>query len=125
MKIFLDTGNISEIREAAALGVLDGVTTNPTLIAKEGKPFKPTVLEICKIVGGPVSVEVVGTEAGAMCREGQDFASWNEHVVVKLPTTREGVKACKCLSGQGIKINMTLCFRPTRRCWWPRRGRHM
>ena len=112
MKIFLDTGNIGEIREAAALGVLDGVTTNPTLIAKEGKPFKPTVLEICKIVGGPVSVEVVGTEAGAMCREGQDFASWNEHVVVKLPTTREGVKACKCLSGQGIKINMTLCFSP-------------
>ena len=113
MKIFLDTGNIGEIREAAALGVLDGVTTNPTLIAKEGKPFKPTVLEICKIVGGPVSVEVVGTEAGAMCREGQDFASWNEHVVVKLPTTREGVKACKCLSGQGIKINMTLCFSPS------------
>src|SRR5438067_1401182 len=112
MKIFLDTGNINEIREAAALGVLDGVTTNPTLIAKEGKPFKPTVLEICKIVGGPVSVEVVGTEAGAMCREGQDFASWNEHVVVKLPTTREGVKACKCLSGQGIKVNMTLCFSP-------------
>jgi len=112
MKLFLDTGNINEIREAAALGVLDGVTTNPTLIAKEGKPFKPTVLEICKIVGGPVSVEVVGTEAGAMCREGQDFASWNEHVVVKLPTTREGVKACKCLSGQGIKINMTLCFSP-------------
>ena len=113
MKIFLDTGNVDEIREAAALGVLDGVTTNPTLIAKEGKPFKPTVLEICKIVGGPVSVEVVGTEAGAMCREGQDFASWNEHVVVKLPTTREGVKACKCLSGQGIKINMTLCFSPS------------
>jgi len=112
MKIFLDTGNINEIREAAALGVLDGVTTNPTLIAKEGKPFKPTVLEICKIVGGPVSVEVVGTEAGAMCREGQEFASWNEHVVVKLPITREGVKACKCLSGQGIKINMTLCFSP-------------
>ena len=112
MKIFLDTGNINEIREAAALGVLDGVTTNPTLIAKEGKPFKPTVLEICKIVGGPVSVEVVGTEAGAMCREGQDFASWNGHVVVKLPTTREGVKACKCLSGQGIKVNMTLCFSP-------------
>ena len=112
MKIFLDTGNINEIREAAALGVLDGVTTNPTLIAKEGKPFKPAILEICKIVGGPVSVEVVGTDSGTMCREGQEFASWHEHVVVKLPTTREGVKACKCLSGQGIKINMTLCFSP-------------
>ena len=112
MKIFLDTANVNEIKEGVALGVVDGVTTNPTLIAKEGKPFKPTVLEICKIVGGPVSVEVVGTEAGAMCREGQEFASWHEHVVVKLPTTREGVKACKCLSGQGIKINMTLCFSP-------------
>ena len=112
MKIFLDTGNINEIREAAALGVLDGVTTNPSLIAKEGKPFKPAILEICKIVGGPVSVEVVGTDSGTMCREGQEFASWHEHVVVKLPTTREGVKACKCLSGQGIKINMTLCFSP-------------
>ena len=112
MKIFLDTGNINEIREAAALGVLDGVTTNPTLIAKEGKPFKPAILEICKIVGGPVSVEVVGTDSGTMCREGQEFASWHEHVVVKLPTTREGVKACKCLSGQGIKVNMTLCFSP-------------
>jgi len=112
MKIFLDTGNIGEIREAAALGILDGVTTNPSLIAKEGKPFKPAILEICKIVGGPVSVEVVGTDSGTMCREGQEFASWHEHVVVKLPTTREGVKACKCLSGQGIKVNMTLCFSP-------------
>ena len=112
MKIFLDTGNINEIREAAALGILDGVTTNPSLIAKEGKPFKPAILEICKIVGGPVSVEVVGTDSGTMCREGQEFASWHEHVVVKLPTTREGVKACKCLSGQGIKVNMTLCFSP-------------
>ena len=112
MKLFLDTGNINEIREAAALGILDGVTTNPSLIAKEGKPFKPAILEICKIVGGPVSVEVVGTDSGTMCREGQEFASWHEHVVVKLPTTREGVKACKCLSGQGIKINMTLCFSP-------------
>ena len=112
MKFFIDTANLNEIREAAALGILDGVTTNPSLVAKEGKPFKETILEICKVVGGPVSVEVIATDAGGMCREGQDYATWNEHVVVKLPTTREGVKACKCLTGQGIKVNMTLCFSP-------------
>ncbi|HVP43879.1 MAG TPA: fructose-6-phosphate aldolase [Terriglobales bacterium] len=110
MKFFLDTANLNEIREAAALGVLDGVTTNPSLIAKEGKPFKATILEICKIVQGPVSAEVIATDAGAMCKEAQEYASWDPHVVVKLPTTREGLKACKCLSEQGIKVNMTLCF---------------
>jgi transaldolase len=112
MKFFLDTANVNEIREAAALGVLDGVTTNPSLIAKEGKAFKETILEICDIVNGPVSVEVIGTDAGTMCREGQNYAGWHKHVVVKLPTTRDGVKACKCLSGQGIKTNLTLCFSP-------------
>lgn len=112
MKFFLDTANINEIREAAALGVLDGVTTNPSLISREGKPFKETILEICNVVNGPVSVEVIATEAGEMCREGQEFAKWHKHVVVKLPTTRDGVKACKCLSGQGIRVNMTLCFSP-------------
>ncbi len=110
MKFFLDTANLNEIREAAALGVLDGVTTNPSLIAKEGKPFKPTILEICKVVQGPVSAEVIATDAGAMCKEAQEYASWDPHVVVKLPTTREGLKACKCLSEQGVKVNMTLCF---------------
>ena len=110
MKFFLDTANLNEIREAAALGVLDGVTTNPSLIAKEGKPFKATILEICKIVQGPVSAEVIATDAGAMCKEAQEYASWDKHVVVKLPTTREGLKACKCLSEQGIPVNMTLCF---------------
>jgi transaldolase len=112
MKFFIDTANLNEIREAAALGILDGVTTNPSLIAKEGKPFKQTILEICDVVNGPVSVEVIATESDAMCREGHDYAGWNPHVVVKLPTTREGVKACKCLSGQGIKTNLTLCFSP-------------
>ncbi len=110
MKFFLDTANINEIREAAALGILDGVTTNPSLISKEGKPFKETILEICKIVQGPVSAEVIATDAGGMCKEAQEYASWDKHVVVKLPTTREGLKACKCLSEQGIKVNMTLCF---------------
>jgi transaldolase len=113
MKFFIDTANVNEIREAAAMGILDGVTTNPSLVAKEGKPFKETILQICEIVNGPVSVEVTATDAGGMCKQGQEFAAWHKHVVVKLPTTREGVKACKCLSGQAIRINMTLCFSPS------------
>src|SRR5947209_19410730 len=103
MKFFIDTANLNEIREAAALGILDGVTTNPSLIAKEGKPFKETILEICSIVDGPVSVEVVATEAGGMCNEAHEFAKWHKNVVVKLPTTREGLKACTCLTGEGIR----------------------
>ncbi|MGA3212795.1 MAG: fructose-6-phosphate aldolase [Terriglobales bacterium] len=113
MKFFIDTANIGEIREAESLGVLDGVTTNPSLIAKEGKPFKETILEICNTVNGPVSVEVTATDSGGMCRQGRDFATWHKHVVVKLPTTREGVKACKVLTGEGTAVNMTLCFSPS------------
>lgn len=112
MKFFVDTANLNEIREAASLGILDGVTTNPSLIAKEGKPFKETILAICEVANGPVSVEVTALDAGGMCEQAQDYASWHKHVVVKLPTTREGVKACRCLSQQGIRINMTLCFSP-------------
>ncbi|HEY6272875.1 MAG TPA: fructose-6-phosphate aldolase [Terriglobales bacterium] len=110
MKFFVDTANIAEIREAASLGILDGVTTNPSLVAKEGKPFKQTIIEICDIANGPVSAEVIATDAGAMCKEAQEYASWHKHVVVKLPTTREGLKAARCLSQQGIKTNVTLCF---------------
>jgi transaldolase len=110
MKFFVDTANIVEIREAASLGVLDGVTTNPSLVAKEGKPFKQTIVEICEIANGPVSTEVIATDASGMCREAQEYASWHKHVVVKLPTTREGLKAAKCLTEQGIKTNVTLCF---------------
>jgi len=110
MKFFVDTANIAEIREAASLGILDGVTTNPSLVAKEGKPFKQTIVEICEIANGPVSTEVIATEAGGMCKEAQEYSSWHKHVVVKLPTTREGLKAAKCLSEQGIKTNVTLCF---------------
>jgi transaldolase len=113
MKFFVDTANVNEIREAAALGILDGVTTNPSLIAKEGKPFKDTILEICDIVDGPVSVEVTALDQAGMCQQGHEYAKWHKNVVVKLPTTREGVKACKCLTGDGIKVNMTLCFSPT------------
>jgi transaldolase len=110
MKFFIDTANINEIREAEALGILDGVTTNPSLVSKEGKPFKDTILQICEIVNGPVSVEVVAIEKDGMLKEGREFAKWHKNVVVKLPTTREGVKACKTLTGEGIKVNMTLCF---------------
>lgn len=113
MKFFIDTGNIKEIRQAAELAILDGVTTNPSLIAKESKPFKEAILEICSIVNGPVSAEVTALEKGAMLRQGREYASWHKNVVVKLPTTREGVQTCKTLSGEGIKINMTLCFSPS------------
>lgn len=112
MKFFIDTANLAEIREANAMGILDGVTTNPSLIAKEGRPFKETILEICGVVNGPVSVEVTSTDSGGMCREAQQFAAWHKNVVVKLPTTKEGLKACKCLSQQGIRTNLTLCFSP-------------
>jgi transaldolase len=112
MKFFIDTANINEIREAAEMGILDGVTTNPSLIAKEGgkRGFKESILEICEIVRGPVSVEVVATEKAGMLREAEEFSSWSKHVVVKLPTTKEGLKACKELSGRGINTNLTLCF---------------
>ena len=113
MKFFLDTANVKEIREAKAMGVLDGVTTNPSLVAKEGQPFKETVIEICNIVNGPVSAEVTATDLDGMLEQGRNYAKWNRNVVVKLPTTREGVKGCKTLSDEGIKINMTLCFSPS------------
>lgn len=112
MKFFIDTADINEIREAESLAILDGVTTNPSLIAKAGKPFKDTILAICDVVKGPVSVEVTATDVDGMLKQGRDFASWSKYVVVKLPTTREGVKGCKILSGEGIKVNMTLCFSP-------------
>lgn len=113
MKFFIDTASVNEIREAASIGLLDGVTTNPSLIAKEGKPFKETILQICNVVDGPVSVEVTALDSGGMCSQGQEYAGWHKNVVVKLPTTKEGLKACKCLTGQGIKTNLTLCFSPT------------
>src|SRR5258706_4399882 len=113
MKFFIDTANLQEIRDAAAMGILDGVTTNRSLMAKEGKPNnKEAIREIGGVVGGPVSVEVVALEPDAMIKEGEEYAGWDKHVVVKLPTTKAGVKACKALADKGIKINMTLCFSP-------------
>lgn len=110
MKIFLDTANIEEIREAASLGLIDGVTTNPSLVAKEGRTLEEVATEICEIVDGPISLEVVSTEAEAMIEEGRKLAGVHENAVVKLPTTREGLKALHTLSGEGIHVNMTLIF---------------
>ena len=113
MKLFIDTANIDEIREAHLLGLIDGVTTNPTLVAKEGKDFMSIIREICQIVDGPISVEAVSTEAQDMLTEARDFAQIHSNVVVKLPMSREGLMATKQLATEGIQVNMTLVFSPT------------
>lgn len=110
MKIFLDTANLDEIREAASLGLLDGVTTNPSLISKESAAFEKRIVDICEVVQGPVSAEVTCTDTEGMCRQGRKLAALHPWVVVKVPTTKEGLKAAKCLVGDGIKVNVTLCF---------------
>jgi transaldolase len=112
MMIFLDTGNTKEIKEAASWGVLDGITTNPSLVAKEGRSFKDLLKEICSIVDGPISAEVVSVEADAMVKEGKDLAAIHKNIVVKVPLIPEGLKACKALTSQGIRVNVTLCFSP-------------
>jgi transaldolase len=112
MKIFLDTANVKELRDVAAMGLLDGVTTNPTLAAKEKRPFRELVEEICRIVDGVVNLEVVATDTAGMVREGRELAKIAPSVVVKLPTTVEGLKACRALVGEGIRTNLTLCFSP-------------
>ncbi|HTK81303.1 MAG TPA: fructose-6-phosphate aldolase [Bacteroidota bacterium] len=112
MKIFIDTANINEIREAASMGVLDGVTTNPSLVAKEGKEFKALLKEICAVVNGDISAEVVSTELDGMLREGRELAKIHDNIVVKVPLIKEGLKAVKCFKAEGIKTNVTLCFSP-------------
>ena len=112
MKLFIDTADIGEIKEAKSLGVLDGVTTNPSLVAKTGKPFEDCIKEILEVVPGPVSVECVATEHGAMVEEAHKYAAWAENVVIKLPIIKEGLKAIKTLSSEGVKVNTTLCFSP-------------
>jgi transaldolase len=112
MQIFLDTANVAEIKEGVALGMLDGVTTNPTLIAKEKRPFRPLVEEICSIVPGVVNLEVIATDLEGMLKEGKELASIAPNVVVKLPMTKAGLKAIKRLSEEGIKTNQTLVFSP-------------
>ena len=113
MKIFLDTANIEHIRHANDLGIIDGVTTNPSLIAKEGRDFREVVREICSIVDGPISAEVVSGDAGGMVEEAKDLATIHENIVIKVPMTGEGLKATKQLSALGVKTNVTLVFSST------------
>jgi transaldolase len=110
MKFFIDTADVNEIREAHALGLVDGVTTNPSLIAKSGRKFKDVIKEIVSIVDGPISAEVIALDAPGMIKEGKELAKIHKNIVVKLPMTPEGLKACKALTDKGIKTNVTLIF---------------
>ncbi len=110
MKFFLDTANLDELKKAAAWGIIDGVTTNPSLIAKEGVPIEEQIRRICAIVDGDISAEVVATDANAMVREGRELAKIHKNVVIKVPLTRDGIRACSILSKEGHRVNVTLCF---------------
>ena len=112
MKIFMDTADVGEIREAAKMGMVDGVTTNPSLIAKTGKPFKQVIKEICDIVDGPISAESVSEDAEGMLKEAREYSQIHKNVVVKIPMTAEGLKAVKLCAAEGIKTNVTLVFQP-------------
>ena len=113
MKFFIDTANVEEIRKTNELGLLDGVTTNPTLVSKEGREFKGLIKEICSIVDGPVNAEVVSTDAEGMINEARDLVKLADNIVVKIPLIEEGLKAVKILTAEDIKTNVTLCFSPT------------
>ena len=110
MKFFIDTANINEIKEAASLGVLDGVTTNPSLVSKEGKSFTTLLKEICAIVDGPISAEVISLDYAGMLKEAHELVKIHDNIVVKIPLVKEGLKAVKTLAGEGLKTNVTLCF---------------
>ncbi len=112
MKFFLDTANIDEIRDAAEYGLIDGVTTNPSLVAKEGRDFKDILRDITKIVDGPISAEVVSTDAAGILREAHDLSRVHPNIVVKVPMIKEGMKALRQLTREGIRTNVTLCFNP-------------
>ncbi|MBP9016007.1 MAG: fructose-6-phosphate aldolase [Candidatus Atribacteria bacterium] len=112
MKFFIDTADVGEIKEALKLGILDGVTTNPTLVSKTGRGFREVIMEICSLVPGPVSAEVVSLEAEGMIKEGKELSTWAPNIVVKVPITTEGLKAIKVLSQEGVKVNTTLIFNP-------------
>jgi len=113
MKLFVDTGNLKDIEALAAIGILDGVTTNPSLMAKESGDYRQILKQICQTVKGPVSAEVVATDTAGMLREGRDLASIDEHIVVKVPFTKDGVKACRTLAAEGTRVNVTLIFSAT------------
>lgn len=113
MKFFIDTANIEEIKEAAELGILDGVTTNPSLVAKEGKDFNTLLQQILEIVDGPVSAEVIATDYNGILNEAREYVKIHKNIVVKVPLIKEGLKAVKTLSDEGVKTNVTLCFSPS------------
>jgi transaldolase len=113
MKLFIDSGNLKEIEALVPLGIIDGITTNPSLLAKEPGDYRDILKKICGIVKGPTSAEVVATDYEGMLREGRDLATIDPHIVVKVPFTRDGVRACKTLSSEGKKVNVTLCFSPS------------
>jgi transaldolase len=113
MKFFIDTGNIKDIENLVPLGIIDGITTNPSLLAKEPGDYREILKKICQTVKGPTSAEVVATDYEGMLREGRDLATIDPHIVVKVPFTKDGVKACKTLSSEGKKVNVTLCFSPS------------
>jgi len=113
MKFFIDTANIGEIRDAAKLGILDGVTTNPSLVAKEGKKFEAVIAEICTIVDGPISAEVTALDYEGMLTQARPLAKIHENVTIKVPLTRDGLRACRALRGEGTAVNVTLCFSPS------------
>jgi len=112
MKLFIDSGNIKDIQTLADVGIIDGVTTNPSLLAKEPGDFRENLKKICEIVKGPVSGEVTATDFAGMMQQGRDIAKIHQHMIVKVPLTRDGIKACKALSGEGTRVNVTLCFSP-------------
>jgi transaldolase len=113
MKLFIDSGNLKEIETLVPLGIIDGITTNPSLLAKEPGDYREILKKICNIVKGPTSAEVVATDYEGMIREGRDLAGIDPHIVVKVPFTRDGVRACKTLASEGKKVNVTLCFSPS------------
>ena len=113
MKFFIDTANVKEIRDAASLGILDGVTTNPSLVAREGKDFHGVLREIVSIVNGPISAEVTSTNKEEMLDQGRELARIHPNIVVKVPLTLEGLQCCKIFRSEGIKVNVTLCFSPS------------
>lgn len=124
MKLFLDTANLDELRKGASWGIIDGVTTNPSLIAKEGVPLEQQIAKICEIVDGEISAEVVSTKHEDMVQEAYKLAKIHKHIVVKVPLTRDGIQTCAKLSKEGIRFNVTLCFSPAQALLAAKAGAH-
>jgi len=124
MKLFLDTANLDELRKGASWGIVDGVTTNPSLIAKEGVPLEQQIAKICEIVDGEISAEVVSTKHEEMVQEAYKLAAIHKHIVVKVPLTRDGIQTCAKLSKEGIRFNVTLCFSPAQALLAAKAGAH-